>query len=288
MPIDMRRTGGWLLAGLAALAGCKGPDGEEAEQVRAAAQSPYDPQDSEKGLEKNPILEQKGTLPPGTTLQNEERRYRTEQEQDQAAIGRQGGMQGTDSAQRGDPEQLGVTGNQLPAEQVQGIIESIDLGAGRLTLRTESGSRKLRAAPGDLANLRQGQAVVFSYGYFGGEAWLSAAQPGPALSERYGTAGTLTGKVVSLDAESGKLRIAGVDLRAHPAQIQTLQPGQNVSIAYSTVDGAHWVADIKRQTGDERPSEAGVQPPKGDPTAIPPQKPGAAQPGDEPDTTIGH
>ncbi len=277
MPIDIRRTRGWWLAGLAALVGCKGPDDEAAKEASSAAQSPWDPQDSRKGLEESPVLAQKGTLPPGTTLPDDQRRYQTERAQDRAA--RQ-----TDSVQGGgDAGQVGAAADQPAAGQVQGIVESIDVGAGKLGIRSDGGLRKLRATPGALANLRQGQAVVLSVGYFGGEAWLSAAQPGPALSERYGTAGTLTGKVVKLDAEAGTLRVGGVDLRAHPAQIEALQPGQNVSIAYSTVDGSHWASDIKRQTADGQPSETGGSPPKGDPNAVQPDRtPGAAQPGNAP------
>ncbi len=144
----------------------------------------------------------------------------------------------------GTPD-AGETGGQGPsrtasAGTIAGVVRSVDVAAGRVTVEAGGGAVALRGRPDQLDDLRPGQRLQATYQTFGvGVKWLTT--PSAAGARTFGQPGRATGTVASVDEVDGTVRVGGRLFHAHPAQLKTLMVGQVVTIWFRQLDGQAWM-----------------------------------------------
>jgi hypothetical protein len=172
-------------------------------------------------------------------------------------------------AQQGQFAQTGQMGMQCPGAQAQmgmqgtqnvpgvglhghlrGTVENLNLSTGQVWVNANGREVMLRGSPRQLAALTPGESVRVGYGMFGTSPWiLWTGQSEQMPPQVYGNVGNAMGTVTGINKSSGLIEVAtasGNELfQAHPRQIQTLTPGEFVSLSFARVGNADWVTGIR-------------------------------------------
>ncbi|MBI3184183.1 MAG: hypothetical protein HYZ28_18780 [Myxococcales bacterium] len=136
----------------------------------------------------------------------------------------------------------------------------MDLGRGELHIRSGSELVTLHGSPDQLLELRPGDQGEFRFASYGDEPWLApTSSPRRPLRVPAAMRGRASGMLSRVDgargmawlvAQSGAERV----LRAHPERLRALMPGLWVTVAYSRVAGADWMATVEvRSAARARP-----------------------------------
>ncbi len=133
------------------------------------------------------------------------------------------------------------------ARTAQGEVLMVEVGRGVVAVRTDEGPVTLMAEPSELQGLNRGDQVTLTYADFGGEPWVLPKGQGMRGAFRGGR--QLEGTVDAIDEDAGTIEIQGQSLRAHPAVLATVTPGEWVSLSYVEVQDSPWVAEIRAPGG---------------------------------------
>lgn len=150
------------------------------------------------------------------------------------------------------------------AQTFQGTIDEIDLADGDFTVKNAEESREFNADPRFLAQHNVGDSVTVQYQNYGGELWVepqAAAGQGTAQPQQMAQTQTATGKLSKIERSDGEIKIGGEEYRVHPDKLKNVQPGQSVSVTYTTVGEKKWVEDIQPQQGSQQQQQQPAQPP---------------------------
>lgn len=150
------------------------------------------------------------------------------------------------------------------AQSFRGTIDEIDLEDGDFTVKNAEESREFNADPKFLAQHNVGDSVSVQYRNYDGELWVepqAAAGQGMAQPGQMAQTQTATGKLSEIERGDGEIEIGGEDYRVHPDKLRNVQPGQSVSVTYTTVGEKKWVEDIQPQQGSQQQQQQPAQPP---------------------------
>lgn len=173
--------------------------------------------------------------------------------------GMQGGQSGMSGGQSGSlelrPGSTSITGT------IKGTVTALNLSRGLVTVSSgaggQAGSLTLNALPSQIADLNPGDLVALNYLNYGGQRWLAISQGGgqggsgaSAMNqESFGQYGTVTGYVQQLNKGSGTITVRGMPFRTHPQFLQSLLPGQFVSVNFAEIGGVNWAEQIQPTGG---------------------------------------
>ncbi|WP_373046068.1 hypothetical protein [Vulgatibacter sp.] len=139
---------------------------------------------------------------------------------------------------------------EVAAGSIKGIVQSVDAGGGTVTLRAGGRTFRFRGTPTAIQQFAQGEVVELQYENHAGQLWLrdrgeQAAAPAPE--------GRLSGTVSEVDRSNGSITVRGQHFRAHPEELQAIQPGQSVRLSWAQVEATPWALQI--QPGQARDEE---------------------------------
>lgn len=177
------------------------------------------------------------------------------QQMGQAAYGNPGQASGT----QGVGSQAAVRG------LVQGTVGNVNFSKGTLTLNTGNGATTIRGTPGQLQNFRKGEFTSIPFADYAGNRWL-VSSPSQLQPQTFARAVTVTGVVKNVNKSGGKLMInrdgKTVTYNAHPQTLQSVLPGQFVSITYEQVGNVDWIQQLRaaqQQNAGAAPGGGGSQ-----------------------------
>jgi hypothetical protein len=124
---------------------------------------------------------------------------------------------------------------------VEGVVEALRLSEGQVVISTETGAVTLHAQPGDIAHIHTGDRVHMAFQDVEGERWLLPQQ---ARRARYGTTITMAGNISNVDKRRGVISMGARTVRAHPAQIERIIPGQFLTLHYAQIGGEDWLTHV--------------------------------------------
>ncbi|MCG5052916.1 MAG: hypothetical protein KA712_08145 [Myxococcales bacterium] len=193
--------------------------------------------------------------PQGTTGQSPRGEAMTGQDmegQGQPAPKGTEGMQGLQGRRAQNPSaqtaKVAVQGN------VQGEISKVDFQKGEVTIKTPEGSSKYMAKPNQIAGLRTGEQIQAPFAVYGDTTWLASHMDQQARGRQFGRTGQATGDIRELDKTKGTLTLStssekDMTLQAHPGEIESLLPGQFVTVEFYRVGRTDWVQSIRSAAG---------------------------------------
>lgn len=144
---------------------------------------------------------------------------------------------------------IGASGQAAEIGSIQGTVRSVDFGNG--LLRVAGGNRTLtvHARPDELAEFRPGDQVSLDYSDYAGMLWIASGGSGVSAQE-FAESGTVSGIVTGLDKSRGRVTLQGParaeTFLGHPEDLQSLIPGQYVSITFERVQNNDWVQSINQ------------------------------------------
>jgi len=129
---------------------------------------------------------------------------------------------------------------------VEGTARSIDLARGTVTIESGGQEVTLQAHPSDLARIDAGETVSLDFtSYPDGSQWLEPTADASDVLEQSDSVGQLQGQIEAIDEDAGIVAVGGQTLRAHPDQLEALEPGESVSVSYAEVEDTPWVAEVE-------------------------------------------
>lgn len=132
---------------------------------------------------------------------------------------------------------------------LRGVVSSVDLDQGTLTIRTDRGTATFRAQPRQLVGVRPGEQYAARFTHFGEQMWLADEAPSAQPLPQFGDAQNLTGILVDIDRTNGAMALATAPnetwiFLAHPSDLQQLVPGQYVSVSFQRIGSAYWLHQV--------------------------------------------
>ena len=128
---------------------------------------------------------------------------------------------------------------------LRGEVLALDFGAGRLTLEVNGRPYRLRATPGQLADLVPGEIAQLWFGEFGDQRWLllDGASCSDSL-QGFGRSGRASGVVTSIDKARGLIVLAGRVHHCHPSMLRGVLPGQVLDVDFVRIEGRRWLRSL--------------------------------------------
>lgn len=166
--------------------------------------------------------------------------------------------------QQAQPETPEPPGGRDEAALIRGTVEgtarSIDLARGTVTIESSGQEVTLQAHPSDLARIQAGDQVALGFtSYPDGSQWIQPSADPSEVLERSDSVGQLQGQIEAIDEDAGIVAVAGQTFRAHPDQLEALEPGESVSVSFAEVEDTPWVAELETSQQD-RVAQAEPQP----------------------------
>lgn len=129
---------------------------------------------------------------------------------------------------------------------VEGTARSIDLARGTVTIESGGQEVTLQAHPSDLARIDAGETVSLDFtSYPDGSQWVEPTADASDVLEQSDSVGQLQGQIEAIDEDAGIVAVGGQTFRAHPDQLEALEPGESVSVSYAEVEDTPWVAEVE-------------------------------------------
>jgi hypothetical protein len=150
---------------------------------------------------------------------------------------------------------------------VQGTVAAIDLSAGLVTVDADGKPLEINALPRQLSKLKPGDLVSLDYKNYDGLRWLRLQQkesPGglgvggageDPERDAFGQYGSASGYVDRVDKRAGRLFVRGLAFRSHPELLDSVLPGQFVTVDYAEIGGIAWTERITAASGDSGAGE---------------------------------
>lgn len=132
------------------------------------------------------------------------------------------------------------------APRARGTITKIELEAGAIVLRTEQGERAVRATPAQLSWLSEATPINAPVASFGGQPWLMTKRG--LASARLGRTLVVNGALQAVDRVGASLTVGfegnSVTVRAHPADVVDVLPGQAIALVVHRVGDSYWATAV--------------------------------------------